>query len=195
MSTDSSTDETHANDAKHAIDAPQGVAGKNVTRLVIVALLVTIVGISYVLGTYNQIDVRRGDVEVSWRALTSELAERYRVVEREIASGVDDQSTAMELGERFRLAVDRFRTTAQRAPQVEAAREIEDLIPQAGVQLASTETLEQSLTDFNADQARLGELIETPAGKVLGLVLILDDTRPFELASQEKAVPESSPQE
>lgn len=170
---------TEQNDELHK------TSGKRLTWSIIAALVLTVVSLSYVLGTYNQINVVRESAAENWRALVDTLSSRHRGFELSMAKGVDSEEVAMEVGERFRLALDRFRTSSRQSTQLEAALEIETL---AGDSLAvidgPSEELRQAISDFNSAQHQLGKLVRSPAGKMLTSVLLFDEATEFQLAGK-----------
>ena len=146
------------------------------------ALVLTGIALSWVLGTYNQINEVRLRVADSWRQLAGELDARYSQLEVKVAKRVDDESIKMESGEEFRLALDHFRTTTQTPLQIEYARDVERLIQEFKLSTAIPNNLDVSLSKHNEQMAHLQKLVASPAGKLLGVFLQFEDTSNFSLA-------------
>ena len=138
--------------------------------------------LSYTLWTYNRIDVARASTAQSWRQLAEQLSARYRAVESQIAAGVDERKIAMEFGERFRLAMDRFQTTAQSEPQFEAARELEALLSEQDLPLETPAELSGAVEQFNDQIDSESQIIGSVGGRFLSIFLHFQPSVKMELA-------------
>ena len=134
---------------KH-LTTKRGHSGKAVTLAVLAGLIIVGGWLSYCLWCYQRIDVTREASQVAWRVLAEKLLTRYSDAEKQIASGVDERSVPMESGEKFQLALDRFRTTVQPDVQQKASREIETIIETLAISPKNDDALSSSLTSFNA---------------------------------------------
>ncbi len=171
-----------------------GVSGKRVTLIVLLGLFLVGGFLSYTLWTYNRFDDARKSTTLAWRELTEQLAMRYRVAEKIIAKRVDSRETKMEFGERFQLAVERFRTTARTADQFVAAQSLEELLRsddfRSPLESGNEETkltqpgeLLAAIDAFNLCRDRERMLLESPGGKTLDVFLKFDTTDHFQLAN------------
>lgn len=158
------------------------MSGRRVTSVVLASLLIVGGWLSYTLWTYNRIDVARANTAQSWRQLAEQLSVRYRGAESQIAAGVDERQIDMEFGERFRLAMDRFRTTAQSEPQFEAARELEDLLAEKRIPAKSSGDLSAAVDQFNAKIDSESRVIDSVGGRFLSLFLHFQPSVKMELA-------------
>ncbi len=93
---------------------------------------------TYVLWLYGEVENAAKSTTAAWRPVATELSPRYSTLEKLIAEGVDKRQLAMELGEQFRLKIDRFRGTGQAVQQVAMANELEELFDKIGKSLAAT---------------------------------------------------------
>ncbi len=173
--------------------AVPGLSGKRVTFFVLLGLAVIGAGISYTLWTYSRLDVARKASAIAWRDLTEQLALRYRSAEKIVAQGVDSRQTKMEFGERFQLAVDRFRTIALLTDQYQAGLSVEELLGSEDFiainmavngsrHLPQSDELKQAVEGFNQMRARERDLLDSFGGKMLDIVLKFVAPTPFELA-------------
>lgn len=160
----------------------QGVSGKRLTFFVLLSLLLVGVGISYVLWTYNRIDSARRETESAWQAMVDDLAGRYRALEMEVAQRTDDERFDMAKAERFRLAIDGFRTTAQPELQIPYAQEIEACLVGAEFVSAPEDELDQAVSGYNTAIAVHQDLIGSPAGRFLSLFLNFPESNELQLA-------------
>ncbi|MEM7477042.1 MAG: hypothetical protein AAF483_18820 [Planctomycetota bacterium] len=163
---------------------PPGVSGKKVA-IVVLALLIGLVGsISYVLSSYNSIDDARKEAGTAWIELADELSARYKQVELDVAKRVDDRSIDMELGEEFRLALDRFRGTSILEKQLLASQALEQLLSKMGCEEEPTASAMEYATAFNECiddvQRRFGSL----GGQILGLFLNFPELTTFRFAAE-----------
>ncbi len=171
---------------------PPGISGPRLTLLTLIGLGLIGGCLSYTLWTYNRLDVARKARSESWRSLANELATRYRVAEKTVAAGVDSREIKMELGERFRLAIDQFRSTAQVAPQYDAAQKVEDLLADSGGTLAGAERdwikpssqLRSAIEDYNSHLANERQVLSSPGGRLLGLFLSFPRPEDFRVAAE-----------
>ncbi len=169
--------------------APPGIPGKRVTLVVLLGLALLGVGISYTLWTYNRVDTARAATATAWRNLTEHLSSRYRAAEKTIAEGVDSRAIKMEFGERFRLAVDGFRTTSLPLEQYAAAQRVESLLgsedlgisPQALPSVPPD--LRASLESFRDQLEQERQLLEGLGGRMLDIFMKFETTAPLSLAN------------
>lgn len=161
---------------------PQGIPGRRLTGGIGLMLLLATVGLSYVLWTYNRLDDARFEARETWHGLADQLANRYQQIELVIAEGVDSRQIDMALGEKFRLAVERFRTTAQPDVQVRAAREIEELLfPIDALKPPSIE-LQKIVEQYNQRLTAERDVLDSVGGRLLSIFINLSDPAPFLLA-------------
>lgn len=159
-----------------------GVSGKRLTVVLLLSLVLGGAGISYVLWTYNRIDSARRATEASWHAMVDDLAGRYRMLELEVAKRTDETTFDMAKAERFRLAIDGFRTTAQPELQVPYAQEIESCLEGAKFVSDPESALSQAVADYNAAIEAHQNLIGSPAGRFLGIFLNFPESKELKLA-------------
>ncbi len=168
---------------------PAGISGKRLTSWVLVALAVIGIGLSSTLWTYNRLDVARRESTEMWRDVTEHLSERYRAAEKLVAEGVDSRQVKMEFGEKFRLAIDAFRTTSLPAEQVAAAERVERLLSDNEFQLFAASLPKMSsaadslIADYNRSREREKMLLESWGGRVLDLFMKFDPPQPFTVAA------------
>lgn len=172
-----------ANGIVEKSSAPQGVSGRKLTSVVLVLLVVLGGGLSYVLWTYNKIDGHRAKAEVAWQDLANQLSSRYAIAEKELAKKVDNETEKMEVGEQFRLAVDRFRTSAQLNLQLQAARDVEKSLRESSWLDAPSESITTALASYNGHLADVRNEIASPGGKFLSMFLNFANYDALELAS------------
>ncbi len=161
------------------------MSGRSLTAVVLSTLILVGAGISYTLWSYNRIDAARAASTASWRNLAAGLSERYRQAELAVARGVDQRKIEMEFGERFRLAVDRFRTSAQLHLQYDAAQELEQLMSKQPGLLSASTALAQEVQDYNAILKNLRTALSTPGGRFLSLFLNFANPDDLRLASSD----------
>ncbi len=159
--------------------AAPGVSGRKLTIVLLAALTLVGVALSYVLWSYNRVDDSRDQVVDAWNILFEELATRYRAVEKQVATGVDAQEMEMALGERFRLAIDQFRSTAQADVQLSAAMELEAIMKAANLQPPLSASLQEAAEKYNQCVLELAQLLDTPGGQTLLLFLNLNPVEEF----------------
>ena len=168
---------------------PAGISGKRLTGWVLAALAAIGIGLSTTLWTYNRLDAVRRESTDLWRSVTEHLSVRYRAAEKLVAQGVDSRQMKMEFGERFRLAVDAFRTTSLPAEQVAAAERLELLLADDEFQHYADSLPElpseanSLIAEYNLSRERERKLLESWAGWMLALVLKFDSPRPFVLGA------------
>lgn len=163
-----------------------GMSGRRVTLIVLLLLIVIGVILSYTLWSYGQLGAIRKHKQAAWAELREPLADRYRVLEKIVAAGVDDTSIPMAWGEKFRLAVDSFRTTAQVTYQYDAAIEVEKLLAEAEFAFpaaAQDSSLTEAVERFNAQLDRETQQLTTPGCQLLDVFLEFPPPGQFKLAS------------
>lgn len=164
---------------------PPGISGRRVTAAVLIALVAVGGWLSYVLWSYNEIDQARAATSTSWLSLANQLSARYSKIESQIARGVDDQSIDMAFGERFRLVVDRFRTTAQGPLQYATALELEQLLAEEtsvrSALPAPTPELASAIEAHNQLLATERGWLDSPGGKFLSIFLKFSEPEQFAL--------------
>ncbi|MEZ6134407.1 MAG: hypothetical protein R3C53_05800 [Pirellulaceae bacterium] len=164
--------------------APVGVSGKRLTGWVLVAMLLVGGTLMYSLAVYSQLDVDRAHSNAAWRGVANELDERYRLAELLVAKSVDAEQLPMEVGERFRLSLDRFRTTASPAEQRLAAMELEQLLDNDALQIYELEipdTLSTKIEEFNQSAQAIQERLASPGGRLLDIFLGFANPEEFSL--------------
>lgn len=168
---------------------PAGISGKWLTGWVLAALAAIGISLGTTLWTYSRLDDVRAESTGLWRGVTEHLSMRYRAAEKLVAEGVDSRQLKMEFGERFRLAVDAFRTTSLPAEQVALAERLESLLANEEFRpfassLPEISSQANSLIDeYNRSREREKKLLHSWTGRVLELVLKFDPPRPFAMGS------------
>lgn len=162
-----------------------GLSGRRVTLCVLAALVLVAGGVSYALFTYNRIDFARAQSADAWRELADQLAGRYRRAENAIARGVDKREIDMKWGEKFRLAVDRFRTTAQSTLQFAAACELEDLLRSQQMRLEVSAGLRDAVAEYNVRRAVERSALDSWGGRFLSMFLQFPEPVDLDLAVAE----------
>ncbi len=165
-----------ASSEQNSYDQPRevgqrGLSGKRVTAVVVLLLLLVGAWLSYTLWVYSQVDRARGETNIAWRNLVDRLDERYREAEKYVAKGVDARDIEMQLGEQFRLAVDRFRTTAQPSAQYITAEEIEKQLAGFKDIPEPTAELQLAVDRFNACLRQERDVLSSPGGRFLSVFL------------------------
>lgn len=184
--------------ASAATAGPPGISGKRLTLGVLVALVLIGVSLSYTLWTYNELDRARRTSVTAWRAVTEHLAQRYRTAEKMVAEGVDNRQLDMEFGEKFRLAIDAFRTTSLPEEQVNAAERLEQLLAAEDIAAkdiaaggAELEPLpaaaEAEIESYNLAREREKELLESWGGRLLDVFLKFEVPRPFSVTPLDRS--------
>lgn len=176
------------------IDQAPGISGKRMTFIVLLGLLCVGGFLCYTLWAYTRFDEARQASTVAWRELTEQLAIRYRAAETIVAQAVDSREVKMEFGEKFQLAVERFRTTARTAEQFAAAQQVEDLLGSDDFRnlldtsdkqskLAGSAPLLAAAEEFNACRSRERSLLDSSGGQILDVFLRFESTEPFVFAN------------
>lgn len=170
--------------AQQANDTAQlpGVSGRKVTVVVLLALAIVGGWVSYSLWCYSQIDLARASSAQAWRTLAEELSGRYRTIESLIAKGVDEESIAMEDGEKFQILVDRFRTTVQFAGQYAAAQDLEGLLTDVADLPAANSSMLSALTEFNDCMVNERSQLDRSGSRFLAFFLKFADPQELKLA-------------
>ncbi|HBE67669.1 MAG TPA: hypothetical protein DDW52_05915, partial [Planctomycetaceae bacterium] len=136
------------------------------------------------LGSYSQLEaIRREGIE-AWAECREPLAARYRQIEQTVARKVDDEEIAIAWAEKFRLAADRFRTTAQPKEQLAAARNVEELLAEPAAEsstLAADAALQKAIDEYNAALADETQKLNTLGCRLLDIFLELPPPQPLEL--------------
>lgn len=171
--------------------APPGVSGKRLTIVIILAMAALGLVISSTLWTYNRLDATRKQTAASWRSVTEELGPRYRAAEKVVAKQVDERELPMELGERFRLAIDRFRTTSLPKEQHAAAVALERFLASEDFRshafaenenaMSPSPELQQAITAYNRDLQRERDLLNSIGGRFLDFFMAFPEQAAFEL--------------
>ncbi len=120
-----------------ATSPPKGRNGSTLAVAVGVSVLLGALLFTYILWLYGEVETASEKTIAEWRSVATELAPRYRKLEKLVAEGVDQRLLAMELGEQFRLRIDAFRVTSQAEEQVTAVLGIEELLGKIAENLAS----------------------------------------------------------
>lgn len=158
-----------------------GTSGKKVTLGVLAGLLIVGGWLSYCLWCYQKLDDARAESTVAWRALAEKLLVRYSVAERQVATGADDQTLELALAERFRLALERFRTTSQSSAQQGASQEIEALLSELELGEVPTGPLKDTLDAFNSSATAEAAVLSQAGNQFLGLFMKFQQPFPLEL--------------
>lgn len=141
-----------------ATTPPRGWNGKQMALFVGGSVLLGAAFFTYVLWLYGEVENAAKLTTAAWRPVATELAPRYAKLEKLVAEGVDKRQLAMELGEQFRLKIDRFRGTGQAVQQVAMANELEELFDKIGKSLAATPAASELATQWQANIGASSEL-------------------------------------
>ncbi|MCA9126191.1 MAG: hypothetical protein KDB22_03860 [Planctomycetales bacterium] len=151
-----------------------GLSGKRVTLFVLFGLLGIGTALTFTMWSYSSLNRVREETRLAWRDLAEQLTWRYRRLEQSVASAVDAGDAPIAWAERFRLAIDRYRTTVQYVDQYATAREVEDLLANCDFDLgnlAPTPELEHELTRFNECLANERHQLAKPGSLFLDIFL------------------------
>ncbi|QDV22768.1 hypothetical protein [Aureliella helgolandensis] len=166
---------------------PPGVSGRRITAIVILSLVVGGAFLSYELWSYNRLDAARAATQQAWRSLTDPLSQRYRKIELAVAERVDSESLDMAWAEKFRLTVDRFRTTALPDLQFQTSQELEELLSVSTLspEVLQTENVQlaDALRSYNRTLDQERQLLHSPACKFLGIFLKFNEPVELQLAT------------
>ncbi len=159
------------------------VSGKHLTVGVIISLFAILALLLYSLSAYSRLDQAHDASAECWREVASGLDGRYRQAEKLVAEAIDTQRVKIEFGERFRLAIDGFRTTSQPNLQQANALELENLLAgQSGLStLAWPPELVARIDAYNAALAEVAGIQSSLGGRLLNIFLGLEVPEPFEI--------------
>jgi hypothetical protein len=161
-----------------------GISGKRLTVVVLVALIGTGLLLTYTLSVYSQLDLARKRADAQWREVATMLDARYRQAELAVAKGVDSHAVKMEFGEKFRLAVDGFRTTTSSASQQHSSELLEQLLAAEAEALGAVgvaSELAQGIEAYNSHSSQIAKILASPGGRILDVFLGLPAPQPFRL--------------
>ena len=113
---------------------------------------------TYILWLYGEVEKAAVLTTSAWRPVATALAPRYAKLEKIVAEGVDKRQLAMEMGEQFRLKIDRFRETGQAVQQVAAVNELEELLNKVEMSLTATPAASELAARWNASIGGSSEL-------------------------------------
>jgi hypothetical protein len=139
----------------------------------------------FALSSFSVIDAARSQKKAAWAELREQIDRRYRAIEKVVAQGVDERRIPMEWGEKFRLNLDAFRTTAQVAEQHNQARAIEELLTSADFTLtlpAVDDSLEQSIGQLQDATEAENAALSSLGGRLLGVFFRFEHPSPLILA-------------
>lgn len=159
------------------------MSGKSVTLGVLAGLLIVGGWLSYCLWCYQKLDDARADSKVAWRGLAEVLLARYSAAELKVASGVDDESLSMASGEKFQLALDRFRTTSQHSLQQQSATEMESLLSEFELGNQPSTSLQDLLVAFNSASSTEEQVLNQPGTRFLSMFMKFQQPIQVELAN------------
>ena len=174
-------------------DGAPGISGRKLTLALLLALLAVGGSLSYVLWTYNQVDREQRASEQAWLVLADLIDQRYRRQEATLTRQVDAGKLDTQIEERFRLALDRFRSTAQPEVQRAAAEEIEAILVEAGRAEPPDEKTLQALHDYNQRVAEFQQQMSSPGAAVLKRLLRLPNLRQFSFQTSNSAIQPQGP--
>ncbi|MCC6511639.1 MAG: hypothetical protein IT423_21245 [Pirellulaceae bacterium] len=165
---------------------PASLSGRRVT-LVLLAILLGTGGLFYwVTVAYGAYNAARRQTDSTWHTLATELDLRYRSIDKRVAQGVDATEIDMRLGEKWRVARDKFSGTSLNSLQITAACELEELIdqlPKPAMAQPASDPLQRALEDFNQAANAQRNVGQTAGSKLLKLLLNLPDPPKFELSA------------
>ncbi len=162
-----------------------GTSGKKVVIGVVIFLASVGSSIGYCLWCYTKVEETRRDSAEAWRSVAVELEQRYRSIEKEVAQSIDDQTLPMAWGEKFRLAVDRFRTSASPVIQRTAAQAVESELESSSLTrdiLIPSAILEERIGAYNETSESELAAQRAPGAQVLATVLQYPEAAGFELS-------------
>ena len=166
---------------------PAGLSGRKVTFWLLIGFAVCGIWIAYTLSSYSRIDQARKDRSTNWRKVSELLDARYRKIELDLSRAVDAGEIPIESGERFRLAIDEFRTTAQPERQYRAASATEKSLQSLRDQLtlpALNDSLGAALDQHNQLTDLLQQRLDSVGGSFLAIFLQFDEPFPLQLAEK-----------
>jgi hypothetical protein len=177
-----------------------GINGRRMTLFVVGSLLFVLLVSGYCLWLYSRIEKSRDEATVAWRAVASELSQRYRAAEKLVARGVDSGVIDIAMAEKFRLSLDAFATTTQVDHQISAAEELEIQLTQIRPILAGgaepaeleaewdrkmerTSGLLAAIKDYAAIVQNQHDLRSSLGGRLLLFFIKLTGPREFQVVS------------
>lgn len=172
-------------------NSPASYSGRRVTQVVILLMVALGGTLAYALWSYAQLENIRKDQRAAWATMREPLVGRYREIEKSVAVGVDSGSIPIIWAEKFRLAVDAFRTTAQAPDQYAAAEAVENLLIESGrwkppaLEVPKpSEEVSNSLAAFNSQLVRESQQLQSPGCQLLDIFLEFRQPGKFDLAPQ-----------
>ncbi|GIW98039.1 MAG: hypothetical protein KatS3mg111_1372 [Pirellulaceae bacterium] len=162
---------------------PANTVGRRLVIGTAIAIAVGVLGLLALVQWHVQSERLREEIVASWRPVAALLDLRYRMIEREVAAAVDAEELPIAWAERFRLAIDRFRTTVDAARQIEAAAMVEQVLseqrqyaaPPSDELLSAVDALNEAIGDY------LKWRTSVPA-RLLRVFVTLPDVPEFALA-------------
>lgn len=183
------TDTSKASQPDERQPSGVGYSGRRVTQLVLLLMVALGGTLAYALWSYTQLENIRRDQGAAWADIREPLVGRYRQIEKSVAAGVDAGSIPIAWAEKFRLAVDAFRTTAQAPDQYAAAEEVENLLveslqwqPRALEVPEPSEEISGGLKAFNSQLERESQQLQNPGCRLLDVFLEFRQPGQFDLA-------------
>ncbi len=165
--------------------APSGAySGKRLTVVLLLVLLSTGGLFYWVTTAYGSYNATRRQTDRDWRELASALELRYQAFDKRVATGVSDQTVDPKLAEQWRAARDAFVGTGIVSLQVDAARQVEQLIDQLPGPLQQepvSDDLSSALAQYQQSSVHQREVGSSLGSKVLKLLLNLPDPHEFSL--------------
>ncbi len=158
-----------------------GISGRKLTIAVVAALVIVGASLSFTLWSYNRIQTSRKQMEGAWTNVVDRLSERYQSAERLIADAIDERQMDMRLGERFRLEIDRFRSSVQPSVQLEAAQQLESLLDEAGQAIGSDASTSKLVAGFNDAVGAYERELDSWGGSLVSAFLNLPEPNRLEL--------------
>ncbi len=163
-----------------------GISGAKLTLVVLTGILVLGLGIAYTLATYMRLNQAREDTERRWREVARLLDQDYlHLVEGESETTQPDNQIVGYSS--LAAKVDRFRTAVDAQQQRLLADEVESMIaqnpansdpaPKASTQLLSV------VDDYNQGLEVERQILASPGGRILRVILVLRDRVNFQINS------------
>jgi hypothetical protein len=162
-----------------------GISGAKLTLVVLTGILVLGLGIAYTLATYIRLNQARDDTDRRWREVASLLDQDYQQL---LVDGSDTNQTDSQIvGDSLLAAVvDRFRTSVDAQQQRLLADQVESTIAQRPTSSdpapkASTELL-KVIDDYNQGLEVERQILGSPGGRILRVILVLRDRVNFQVS-------------
>lgn len=147
-----------------------GLNGKKVVIWTVGLMIVSGGVLAYTLWVYTELEQARLATAKSWRAVASQLDQRYSDMEFAVEYG--DVSAPSDWMTEFTIESESFRTTTQTIPQIETALRLEELLTERE-DAAATGDLSPLIDAYNKQQLAEVQILDSVGGKILDVFLKL----------------------